>query len=243
MHDHDALEFAELAATLQAAPTVTATAEDIVRYARAQLDADQAGISIIRPRDPFETIAPTDPMVERLDRLQYELGEGPCYDNPWPDQTLTVPILAEVERWPAWAAEVAALGFVSLLAAELTTAEGHRIGAVNAYWTQRRCFTPDDIAFMAIFARHATLALEQKWNIAGLNVALDSRKLIGQAQGILMERYGLAADRAFDVLRRYSQDRNIKLRDVATHLAKTRQLPTEHQTPKPCRRKDRQLPE
>ena len=70
MHDHDALDFAELAATLQAAPTATETAEDIVGYVRTQLDADQAGISIIRPRDPFETVAPTDPVVEHLDRLQ-----------------------------------------------------------------------------------------------------------------------------------------------------------------------------
>ena len=49
---------------------------------------------------------------------------------------------------------------------------------------------------------------------------------IGQAQGILMERHGLDGDRAFEVLRRYSQDHNIKLRDVATHLSETRQLPT-----------------
>lgn len=225
MHDHDASDFAELAEALQAAPTPTDTAEDIVRYARAQLDADEAGITIIRPRDPFETIAPTDPLVEHLDRLQYELGEGPCYDNPWPGQTLTMPNLAEVERWPTWAAKASALGIASLLATELTTAEGHRIGSINAYWTQPRCFTPDDVAFMAIFARHATLALEQSWNIAGLNVALDSRKLIGQAQGILMERYDLDEPRAFEVLRRYSQDHNIKLRDVAAHLTATRQLP------------------
>ena len=226
MHNHDAHDFAELAANLHAAPTPTETAEDIVGYVRAQLDADQAGITIIRPRDPFETIAPTDPLVDELDRLQYELGEGPCYGNPWPGQTLTVSNLAEDERWPTWAAKVTALGVTSLLATELTTVEGHRIGSINAYWTQQRGFTQDDTAFMAILARHATLALEQSWNIAGLNVALDSRKLIGQAQGLLMERYDLDEARAFEVLRRYSQDHNIKLRDVATHLIETRQLPT-----------------
>jgi GAF domain-containing protein len=230
MHDHDALDFAELAATLQAAPTATETAEDIVGYVRTQLDADQAGISIIRPRDPFETVAPTDPVVEHLDRLQYELGEGPAYDDTWPDHTLTVPNLAEDERWPAWTKEATALGIASLLATELTTAEGHRIGSINAYWTGPRDFIQDDIAFMAIFARHATLALEHSWNIEGLNVALDSRKLIGQAQGILMERYGLDADRAFEVLRRYSQDHNVKLRDVAGHLTETLQLPTTQKT-------------
>ena len=225
MHDHDAFDFAELAATLQAAPTPTETAEDIVRYVRAQLDADHAGITIIRQRHRLETIAPTDPLVEELDRRQSELGEGPCFDSTWPGQTLTVSDLTEDERWPTWAAMASMRGVVSLLATELTTAEGRRIGCLAAYWTGRRSVTQDDIGFMAIFARHAALALTQSWNEAGLNVALDTRKLIGQAQGILMERHHLDADRAFEVLRRYSQDHNIKLRDIAAHLVETRQLP------------------
>jgi len=225
MHDHDALDFAELAATLQSAPTPTETAEDIVGYVRAQLDADQAGISVIRSRSRLETIAPTGRLVTELDRLQARLGEGPCYDDAWPSETLTVSDLAEDPRWPAWAAKAKTLGIASLLATELTTVEGRRIGCITAYWTQRRCFTHDDTAFMAIFARHAALALSRAWNEAGLNTALDTRKLIGQAQGILMERHDLNAGRAFEVLRRYSQDHNIKLREVAAHLIEIRKLP------------------
>jgi len=230
MRDHDAIDFAELAASLQAAPTPIETAEDIVRYVQAQLDADQAAISCIRSRNQLETIAPTNPLVEQLDRLQDELSEGPCYDSCWPGQTLLVSDLADDKRWPTWAAKVSALGITSMLATELNTVEGRRIGSIATYWTQRRCFTPDDVAFMAIFARHAALALSASWNEAGLNVALDSRKLIGQAQGILMERHGLDEGRAFEVLRRYSQDHNIKLRDVAEHLIATRQLPRGTQT-------------
>ena len=226
MHDHDSFDFAELAATLQSAPTPTETAEDIVRYVRAQLEADEAAISLIGSRSRLETIAPTDPGVEELDRLQSELGEGPCYDDTWPGQTLTVADIATNERWPAWSAAVSDLGVASLLASALTSVEGRRIGCIVAYWTQRRCFTQDDIAFMAIFARHAALALTNSWNEAGLHTALDTRKLIGQAQGLLMERYDLDEARAFEVLRRYSQDHNVKLRDVAAHLIATRQLPT-----------------
>jgi len=230
MHDHDALDFAELAASLQAAPTPTETAEDIVGYVQAQLVADHAGITVIRHRQRLETIAPTDPVVEHLDQLQHELGEGPTYDHGWPGHTLTRSDLADNERWPTWAREVTALGIVSLLSTELTTVEGRRIGSITAYWTGRRSFTQDDIAFMAIFARHSAVALAQSWDEAGLNVALDTRKLIGQAQGILMERHHLDADRAFEVLRRYSQDHNIKLRDVAAHLTESRQLPTGDKT-------------
>jgi len=226
MHDHDALVFAELAASLQSAPTPTETAEDIVRYVQAQLDADEAAICVIRSRKQLKTIAATGPLVEELDRLQSEFGEGPCHGDARPGQTLTAPNLAEDNRWPTWATKATALGIASLLTAALTDVEGRRIGSISTCWTQPRRFTQDDIAFMAIFARHAALALSHAWNEAGLNTALDRRKLIGQAQGILMERHDLDETRAFEVLHRYSQDHNIKLRDVATYLIETRQLPT-----------------
>lgn len=225
MPEPDAFEFAELAATLQAAPTPSATADEIVDYVRGQLDADHAGITLIRGGGRLETVAATDSLVERADRLQYELDEGPCRDSSWHSQTLLATDLAGDPRWPRWAPKAAALGISSVLAAELTTVEDRRIGAVNVYWAQPRTFTADDVAFANIFARHAALALSTSLNEAGLNVALDSRKLIGQAQGMLMERYDLDEARAFEVLRRYSQDHNLKLRQVAEHLIATRQLP------------------
>ena len=225
MPESDALEFAKLAAALQAAPTPDATADEIVGYVRGQLDADYVGITLIGARQRLETIAETDPLVGQIDRLQQELGDGPCYDASWHRQTLISEDLAHDRRWPEWTAEVSTRGISSLLAAELTTIEDRRIGSINAYWSRIRSFAPDDAAFASIFARHATIALSQSWSEEGLNVALDSRKLIGQAQGILMERHGLDADRAFEVLRRYSQDHNIKLRHVAEHLVATRRLP------------------
>lgn len=57
--------------------------------------------------------------------------------------------------------------------------------------------------------------------------AVDARKLVGQAMGILMERFDLDGDRAFQVLRRFSQDNNRKLRDVAQELINTRKLPAQ----------------
>ena len=225
MPESDALEFAKLAAALQAAPTPDATADEIVAYVRDQLDADHVGITLIGARQRLETIAETDPLVEQVDQLQQEIGDGPCYDDSWHRQTLISEDLAHDKRWPQWVAKVSTWGIASLLAAELTTVEDRRIGSINAYWTKIQRFTADDAAFAAIFARHAAIALAQSWSEEGLNVALDSRKLIGQAQGILMERHGLDADRAFEVLRRYSQDHNIKLRRVAEHLVATRRLP------------------
>jgi GAF domain-containing protein len=218
-------EFAELAESLHAAPTPDRTAEQVVTYARQQLDADYGGITLIR-RGGLETIGATDQVVEQVDVLQCELDEGSCRDASWRHETLVSEDLAADSRWPRWAPKVAGLGIASVLAAELTASRGHRIGSINLYWTRPRRFTADDMAFANIFARHAALALSTSFELAGLNVALDGRKLIGQAQGILMERHGLDEARAFEVLKRYSQDHNIKLRRVAEHLIATRRLPT-----------------
>jgi GAF domain-containing protein len=221
----DALEFARLAESLQSAPTPAETADGIVEYVRKQLDAIHAGITLIRGRK-LETVAATGDLVRLADAYQYELDEGPCRDSSWHRQTLMIRDLAADGRWPQWTSAVTALGVASVLAAELTGDGGRRIGSINVYWTRPRDFTADDVAFTNIFARHAAIALSQSLTEAGLNTALDTRKLIGQAQGILMERYQLDEARAFEVLRRFSQDRNIKLRRVAEDLVTTRKLPS-----------------
>jgi GAF domain-containing protein len=224
--EFDAMEFARIAGDLQAAPTPSRTAEQAIDYMCDQLDAEYAGITLIRGGDRLETVAATDPLVEQADALQYELDEGPCRDSSWRGETLAVSNLAADERWAEWTAKVTTLGISSVLAVELTNAQAERIGAINVYWTQPHTVTADDVGYASILARHAALALSSAMQEAGLNVALDTRKLIGQAQGILMERFGLDEPQAFEVLRRYSQDHNLKLRRVAEHLVATRKLPT-----------------
>ena len=216
---------AELAQALHASPTPTQTAEDVVSYARDQLDADYASITLIRRGDRLETIAPSDPITAEIDQLQYDLDEGICRDSTWSGATLVSQSLATDPRWPQWAPKAAALGVASMIAAELTGTQGQRMGSVNLYWTDEQQFTSDDLAYAQLFARHAAIALTSALMVQGLNTALDSRKRIGQAQGILMERYDLDEDRAFEVLRRYSQSRNIKLREVAEQVVATRTLP------------------
>jgi GAF domain-containing protein len=223
--ESDALAFAKVAQSLRAAKSPLATAEEIVGYTRQQLDADHAGLTLLRARYRLETVTATDPMVERADRLQEDLSEGPARDSSWRHGTLTSSDLQADPRWPRWATEVVALGVTSILACELTNQEDRRIGAITLYWSQRRVFTADDIAFTNIFARHAALALTHSMDEAGLNVALDGRKLIGQAQGILMATYDLDQDRAFEVLSRFSQARNIKLRDIAQDIVELRKPP------------------
>ncbi len=215
--DLDPLELARLAEALRVAPTQSRTVEETVDYVRQQLYADHAGITLIRG-DRLETAVATGHVVSLADAFQHELGEGPGRDSSWHRQTLLIEDLAEDRRWPKWASAVTALGVASVLAAELRGHGARRLGSINIYCTQRRTFTADDIAFANIFARHAAIGLAESLHETGLHIALDSRKLIGQAQGILMERHGLDATGAFDVLRRYSEVHNIKLRYVAEHL-------------------------
>jgi GAF domain-containing protein len=218
-------EFAELASALRSSPSPDRTAEQVVSYAVQQLEVDHAGITLLRRGGRLETIAATDPLVEKLDALQSELGEGISRDNSWHGEALVAVDLGSDPRWPRWGSRAAELGVACLLAVEFTNADDGRAGSINLYWRRPRCFQADDVAFAYIFARHAAVALEHSLEIAGLNVALDGRKLIGQAQGILMERHGLDERQAFEVLRRYSQDHNLKLRQVAEYLVSTRQLP------------------
>jgi GAF domain-containing protein len=119
---------------------------------------------------------------------------------------------------------VAETGVRSMAGARLHTST-ETIGSLNVYDERPGRFERDDLAVVHVLARHAAVALAATRDTSQLWQAIDARQLIGQATGILMERFSLDADRAFEVLRRYSQDRNVKLRDVAARLVETRRLP------------------
>lgn len=220
----DALRFASIAEALHTAPTPTRTAEGVISYARAQLDATYGSITLIRRGGQLETVAPTDPLTVEIDRLQYELNEGICRDATWDGSTLQSRDIAADPRWPRWGPKAAALGVASMMAAELTGARGRRIGSVNLYWKDPHEFTREDRAVAELLARHAAIALTTSMTEQNLNTALDTRKRIGQAQGILMERHDLDEEGAFELLRRFSQDNNIKLREVAERVVATRSM-------------------
>lgn len=223
--EFDPRDFATLAESLHAAPTPVETAEEVVSFAVNELDADHGGITLIGRKGKLETIAPSDPVVATVAKLQEELDEGPCRDSAWREHTLVSQDLTQDDRWPMWAPKAVAHGIRSVLAAELTDVDGRRVGAIDVYWSSPRSVGRDDIGFAQVAARHAAVALVSAINEANLNVALDTRKRIGIAQGILMERYDLDVEQAFSLLRRYSQDYNLKLRQVAETVVRTRGLP------------------
>ncbi|KNX38684.1 GAF and ANTAR domain-containing protein [Luteipulveratus halotolerans] len=218
-------DVADLAEDLHAAPTSVTTAEQVVAFACRELGADYGGVTLVRKGGRLETVAPSDPIVARADALQVELDEGPCHDSAEFQDAFVTPDMSRETRWPRWAPRAVELGIHGALASSLAGVDGRRVGSLNLFWREPHAITSDDIAYASIFTRHAAIAIESAQTQEGLRTALDARKLIGQAQGILMERHGLTGDQAFDVLRRYSQDHNIKLREVAEQLVETRALP------------------
>lgn len=217
--------FAKLALELSETTTVDQTVAQIVAFAMETVDTPFAGITMLRPGGVFETVGPSAPAVSEADALQYRLKQGPCVDVSTASHRVSSDDLGSDPRWPAWGPGAVALGFRSVLSAELH-AGGRRIGALNLYGSQIRQFSDQDADTATLFAQHSAAALAAVSLQEGLRNALDSRTMIGQAQGVLMERFDVEPDRAFAILRRYSQDNNIKLTEVARQLVTTSQLPT-----------------
>ncbi|MBD3924511.1 GAF and ANTAR domain-containing protein [Nocardioides cavernae] len=179
---------------------------------------DYVGISIVE-RDRIRTPVATNERLRLLDEAQYELGGGPCRASIRDHATVVVHDLATDPRWPAWGrAMVNALGIRSSLSFRLFTRPDRTWGALNVYSTKPRAFTEEDVQQGQIIAAMAAVALARSVNDEQLATALESRTVIGQALGMLMERYGIDEDRAFDVLRRLSSQENTKLRDLAARV-------------------------
>ncbi|MCW2838869.1 MAG: hypothetical protein JWR55_352 [Aeromicrobium sp.] len=216
--------FARLAIELSEAVTVAQSAQQIVDFAMKTVGSQFAGITMLRGRGAFETVGPSAPSVVAADNLQYQLNEGPSVDAATTSRLVLSPDLADDRRWPRWGPAAVELGFRSILSAELH-AGGRRIGSINLYGSVERQFSRDDVDIAELFAKHAAAGLAAVSLREGLQNALDSRTIVGQAQGVLMERFSVDADRAFSILRRYSQDGNRKLVEVARDLVESTQLP------------------
>ncbi len=218
-------DFAELALSLHQEPTFDETVERVLEFALKAVDCTYAGVVFVGRQQEIETVAPTHPIVEKLDRMQTELGEGPDVAADRERDCLVVDDLRADLRWPRWAAAAADAGVRSMLGARVYVSSS-TIGSLNLYDPRPQHFSTADRQVAHILARHAAVALDTKQDSENLWRAIDARKVIGQAQGILMERYDLDAGQAFAVLRRYSQDHNVKLHDVALRLIEKRTLPS-----------------
>lgn len=228
----------EVARALFAAGGVAETLQAVVDQAVATIDGcDFAGIFTV-DGDEVTTSVHTDPLVVEIDGLQQMTGEGPCLDAIDQQTTIYAEDLADDGRWPTFGPEAAAAGTRCALAFHLYS-DG-TLGALNLYARYPRAFGATDRAKGLIFATLSGLALggahsheDEDRRADNLNQALATRELIGQAQGILMERERITSDQAFDILRRASQHLNIRLREVAQELVDTGDRPATRPSPRP----------
>ncbi|MFB9233964.1 GAF and ANTAR domain-containing protein [Plantactinospora siamensis] len=222
--DEMAVRLGDLARTLEDAADLQTTLDGIVRAAVEMVPgADHAGIMQVRRRRELTTSAATGELVVAVDRVQYRTGQGPCLEALYQHRTVRLPDGRLERRWPAFVAGLDEHGIGSMLSCQLYV---HRddLGALNLYAEQPKSFTDESEQIALLFAAHASVALATATRMAQLGQALDSRDIIGQAKGILMERHRVTSDRAFAMLVRVSQDLNVKLADVAHHLVKTGEL-------------------
>lgn len=203
---------------------IQGTLQTINNWALQAVDSTEAGILLMGGRRrKGETVVSSAPRAVEAHELQVNMGEGPCLDVLKAGQpgTFVVGDTESDRRFPRWGPEAARLGFRSVVSAVLETGD-RRFGSLNVYADQAHAFSRDDADVIEVFSRQAARAIAAAEESEGLTRALDNRKLIGQAQGILMERFELPEDRAMAYLMRISQDRNIKLRDIARRIVEHR---------------------
>ncbi|MGH1561551.1 GAF and ANTAR domain-containing protein [Mumia sp. DW29H23] len=223
MAEHDEI-IASVVGELAAIRGVTPAIAKVTEAAKLLFGADHAGVTLIRARGRLETEGGTDPVVDELDALQYELREGPCVDAATEGHLVLAEDLGQDVRWPRWGPAARDRGVNSMLSADLQ-ADGRRIGGLNLYGLRSHQFDSTDGALLLTYSTHAAAALASAHTIESLNTALETRTVIGRAEGILMERLGVDEVTAFAILKRYSQDSNTRLHAIAQHVVTTRMLP------------------
>ncbi|MFF4014945.1 GAF and ANTAR domain-containing protein [Streptomyces sp. NPDC001843] len=216
-----AQQMASMARLLLAEESVGATLARITSSAVELVEGcDAAGILLLHGRQ-VETLAPTEKLVIDSDQLQARLGEGPCFDAAATSKGERVYRIADLTdvapRWPAYSVQARELGVGSMMGFLLFT-EDEDLGALNVYSRKPGAFTEASETAGWLLASHASVAFSSARTHAQMERAVATRHVIGEAMGILMGSHRLTEDQAFDVLRRYSQENNVKLRDVARRV-------------------------
>ena len=180
-------------------------------------------LSTVLADHPY-TVATTDRDGWEADQIEFDAADGPCYDVLFTDATYAGIDVRIERRWPAWAAVADLLGFVSATAVGAEVEPGQKL-VLNGYSVDEAFLDQaavhaaqqfvDELAFTLPLALRFT---EQSAEISQLQEALASRSTIDQALGVLMAQNRCSRDQAFGILRRASQNRNIKLRDVAAAI-------------------------
>lgn len=225
MHDKSPLDVAEtlsrLAAQMHNQPGMDATLRAIVEAAAVVVPGIRwAGVSLVRGKTTTAH-APSDAVAHALTELQSRLGEGPVVDVLRSHRTVVISDLTAETRWPRFVAAATERGVRCLASFRLFVTRGGDLGALTLYGPTPATFDDEALVTGELLAQHAAIAMAGAQAEEQMQRAIASRDIIGQAKGIIMERFHVNAVRAFEMLTRISQEDNIKLLHVAQRVIDT----------------------
>src|SRR3954468_2353260 len=195
-----ARRLAEAAPSLQKQTSPQQVMDGVVNLARDMVPgAEEATITMVRKDRHCYSAAATSALASDFDVWQNETGEGPCLDAIWQQETVRVNDLATDPRWPVLGPRAAERGVGSMLCLQLFV---HRdtLGALDLLSRSKSAFTDESEHVGLLLASHAAIAAADAQHLEHVTSALVNRDLIGQAKGILMERFKITSEQAFAVL-------------------------------------------
>ena len=221
--NHDLAErMADLARTAAAPRKVADVLSDVTAAAKEMIPGvDTAGVLLIGKGGKWDSLGVTSELPHQLDELQMRFGEGPCVEAALDETIVRTDDFRTEQRWPRYSPAVIKLGVLSGLSFKLYTAN-RTAGALNLFAFKPRAFDGESETIGTVLAAHAAAAILASREGEELQSALSTRDRIGQAKGIIMERYGVDDIRAFEMLRKLSQDGNTRLVDIAERVIETR---------------------
>lgn len=201
-------------------------------YCVSLLGASAAGLLLSDQKGGLQVMASSDERTRLLELLQLQADEGPCLEAYRSGQLVHIDSLADdVERWPVFAPEALAEGFHAVQAVPLRLRQ-QVIGALNLFGRGTGPLGPQDLKVARALADTATIGILQERAIRRgevlteqLQRALNSRVLIEQAKGVLAQAGRVPVDEAFEALRFYCRRRNLRLSEVAEHVARGEVVP------------------
>jgi len=213
--------FAELARLTVNIDPPEQTLRRVAELAKRTLgEVEDVSVTVIDRGQPRSVVF-TGPLAVHLDERQYELGFGPCLDAAKTGQRLVVDTDDADTPYREFARIAARAGVRHVVSTGMPLAQAS-IGGMNIYRTAEGVFSPTLLEQAEVFASYAAVAVNNIASYAGatteaaqLRTAMQSRAVIDQAIGVIMARDRCSPDEAFDLLRRISQHRNVKLRDLA----------------------------
>ena len=150
-----------------------------------------------------------------------QFNEGPCVQAALDEVIVRTDDFREEQRWPQYSPACVEIGVLSGLSFKLYTAD-RTAGALNLFGFQPKVWDAEAETIGTVLAAHAAAAVLASRHGQQLESALSTRDRIGQAKGIIMERYKVDDVQAFEMMRRLSQDSNAKLVDIAQQVIDTR---------------------